>query len=158
MSDRKLRVRSADSPDPRPPVARPDPTDSELVEFVAELVQGLSSTLELDELLDRVSSDIEELVDYDTFAVLLVEDLGQELYFHFAAGFSEDVVQKWKFGMGQGIVGTAAQNQQILRVGDVRADARYIGAAQQVRSEISPQGKLRFTLRCLRLWECSLNR
>ena len=137
MSDRKLRVRAADSPDEKPPVAKHEPTDSELVDFMAELVANLGSTLELDELLGRVSSDVKKLVDYDTFAVLLVEELGRELYFHFAAGYPADVVQKWKFGMGQGIVGTAAQNQQILRVGDVRADARYIGAAQQVRSEMA---------------------
>jgi len=120
---------------PRP--ANQEPTDSELVEFVTELVGDLGSTLELDELLRRVSGDVEKLVDYDTFAVLLVEDLGQELYFHFAAGYPDDVVQKWRFGMGQGIVGIAAQDQQILRIGDVAADRRYIGAAPQVRSEMA---------------------
>ncbi len=127
MSDHELRPRSV----------KHELTDSDLVEFMANLVEGLGSTLELDELLRRVSDDVERLVHYDTFAVLLLEDLGQELYFHFAAGFPEDVVQKWKFGMGQGLVGTAAQNQQILRVGDVKEDARYIGAAPQVRAEMA---------------------
>ena len=129
MSDHELQ--------PRTTKAKHELTDSDLVEFVAELVGDLGSTLELEEMLARVSVDVEKLVDYDTFAVLLVEDLGQELYFHFAAGFPEDVVQKWRFGMGQGIVGTVAQNQQILRVGDVNEDARYIGAAPRVRSEMA---------------------
>ncbi len=127
MSDRELQPRSV----------KHELTDSDLVEFVAELVEGLGSTLELEELLGRVSADVEKLVDYDTFAVLLLEDLGQELYFHYAAGFPEDVVQKWKFGMGQGLVGTAAKNQQILRVGDVKEDDRYIGAAPQIRAEMA---------------------
>ena len=131
MSDRKLRSRRLNAEPPEPAF------EAGLVEFLTGLVQDLGSTLELEEVLLRVSVGIKKLVEYDTFAVLLLDDLGQELYFHFAAGFPKDVVKKWRFGMGQGLVGTAAQTQEILRVGDVTGDARYIGAAQQICSEMA---------------------
>ena len=98
--------------DPRPDSAQPGALDSgDLVEFLSDLAQQVGSTLELDELLARVADGVKPLVDYDTFAVLLLDDLGRELYFHFALGYTDDVVNKWRFGMGQGLVGIAGQNQ-----------------------------------------------
>jgi len=124
--------------DLRPPDGSPKSFDDTVVGFLADLVKELGSTLELDELLMRVANGVKQLVDYETFAVLLLEDLGHELYFHFALGYADDVVKRWRFGMGQGLVGTVAQTQKLIRVGDVTQDPRYIGAADtKVRSEMA---------------------
>jgi sigma-B regulation protein RsbU (phosphoserine phosphatase) len=123
----------------RPESTQPGALDSgDLVEFLSDLAQQVGSTLELDELLVRVADGVKPLVDYDTFAVLLLDDLGRELYFHFALGYTDDVKNTWRFGMGQGLVGIAAQDQQSLRVDDVTVDSRYIGAAaSEIRSEMA---------------------
>ena len=132
MSERETDLR------PDRPQLRARGSDGDLVEFLADLAQQLGSTLELDALLSRVAEGVKQLVDYDTFAVLLLDDLGRELYFHFALGYTDDVVNKWRFGMGQGLVGIAGQNQQALRVDDVTVDPRYIGAvAGEIRSEMA---------------------
>jgi sigma-B regulation protein RsbU (phosphoserine phosphatase) len=124
--------------DLQPPESSSFSFDEAVVGFLADLVKDLGSTLELDQLLLRVANGVKRFVDYDTFAVLLVDDLGRELYFHFALGYSEHVVKNWRFGMGQGIVGVVAQTQELLRVGDVTSDPRYIGAADaKVRSEMA---------------------
>lgn len=107
------------------------------VEALARLVEQFRSTLELDEVLENVNRGLRELLDYDTFAVLLLDQLGRELYFRFASGYPEAVVRNWRFGLGQGLVGTAAATRETIRVGDVRDDPRYIGAAPRVRSEIA---------------------
>jgi sigma-B regulation protein RsbU (phosphoserine phosphatase) len=107
------------------------------VEALARLVDQFRSTLELDEVLENVNGGLRELLEYDTFAVLLLDQLGQELHFRFARGFPESVARNWRFGLGQGLVGTAAATQQTIRVGDVREDPRYIDAAPRVRSEIA---------------------
>ncbi len=103
---------------------------------MAELVGDFGSTLELDQVLRNMADGLRGLVDYDTFAVLLLDDLGRELCFDFAVGFPDDVVQNWRFGMGQGIVGTAAKNRETISVGDVRTDSRYISATE-IRSELA---------------------
>jgi len=119
---------------PSPATATPE---ARRFERVATLMRELGSTLELDELLRRAEEGIREHVDYDTFAVLLLDEYGRELSFRFAVGYPAAVVEKWRFGLGQGLVGLAAQTQRILRVGDVLEDPRYIGATPGVRSEMA---------------------
>ena len=66
--------------------------DGQALARVAELVQDLGSTLELDEVLSNVGQGIREHIDYDTFAVLLLDELGRELHFRFSVGFPDEVV------------------------------------------------------------------
>ena len=87
--------------------------------------------------LKKVAERLSQYVDYDTFAVLLLDDHGRELKFEFAVGFPKDVLEHWRFGMGQGIVGTAAQTGDSILVHDTAEDSRYIHATDQVRSELA---------------------
>jgi sigma-B regulation protein RsbU (phosphoserine phosphatase) len=97
----------------------------------------LSSASELIEGLENVADQLQQFINYDTFAVLLLDDLGRELHFEFARGFPSEVQKHWRFGLGQGIVGTVAQTHQPLLVGDVQEDDRYIHASDLVRSELA---------------------
>lgn len=97
----------------------------------------LSSATNLTDGLQNVADRLQQYIDYDTFAVLLLDDLGRELHFEFARGFSPEVQKHWRFGLGQGIVGTVAQTHQPLLVGDVQKDDRYIHASDLVRSELA---------------------
>lgn len=106
------------------------------VSALAQLVGDFGSTLELDQILANVSEGIRKHVPYDTFAVLLLDDLGQQLQFRFAVGFPDEVVRNWRFGLGQGIVGTAAATGEVVRVDDVDLDERYISATD-IRSELA---------------------
>ena len=81
------------------------------VSQLARLVGDFGSTLDLDQILANVSEGIRDHIQYDTFAVLLLDQLGQQLEFRFAVGYPDDVVRNWRFGLGQGIVGSAAQNR-----------------------------------------------
>ncbi|MBI4462285.1 MAG: GAF domain-containing protein [Acidobacteria bacterium] len=105
--------------------------------FLAQLAEELNSTLELDQVVEKVAERVKEHINYDTFAILLLDDLGQELRFRFALGFSPEVVEHWRFGLGQGLVGTAAQARQAIRVGNVHSDGRYIRADEGIRSELA---------------------
>ncbi|MCP4654686.1 MAG: GAF domain-containing protein, partial [bacterium] len=100
-----------------------------------ETVEELNSASDLTSGLERVAQRLQHSIDFDTFAVLLLDDRGQELRFHFALGLPEDVVEHWRFGLGQGLVGLAASTGEPLTVGDVRTDPRYIRARDEVRSE-----------------------
>lgn len=130
-------------------------------DLAADITRLLAATRELGaagslrEGLQRVAERLAELIDFDTFAVLLLDDRGRELHFAFAQGFPPDIERHWRFGLGQGIVGTVAQTRQALSVGDVDQDNRYIHANNQVRSELAlPLTTSRRTIGVLDLGSC----
>ncbi len=100
-----------------------------------ETVEELNSASDLRFGLERVATRLRSSIDFDTFAILLLDDRGQELRFHYALGLPEDVAAHWRFGLGQGLVGLAAATGEPLAVGDVRTDPRYIRASDEVLSE-----------------------
>ncbi len=105
--------------------------------FLVQMAEELNSTLELNEVLRQVAEGVKQHVDYDSFGVLLLDSIGQELRIHFNIGYPPEVIKHWRFGLGQGIVGTVAQTGMPLRVGDVRTDPRYINAGEGIRSELA---------------------
>ncbi len=111
--------------------------EAELTSCLLQIAEELNSSLELDEVLHQVAQRVKQHVDYDTFAVHLLDPLGQELRIRFALGLAQDVVEHWRFGLGQGIVGTVAKTRQPLRVGDVTRDPRYINAFEGTLSEMT---------------------
>jgi sigma-B regulation protein RsbU (phosphoserine phosphatase) len=120
-------------PGPRALPARPEDAMACLV----QMAQELHSAADLDAGLRKVAEQLKEHIDYDTFAILLLDDLGQELRFRFGIGFSDEVMAHWRFGLGQGLVGSAAKSGQPVLVGDVSKDPRYIHAAEGVGSELA---------------------
>ncbi|MCH7664493.1 MAG: SpoIIE family protein phosphatase [Acidobacteria bacterium] len=100
-------------------------------------IRDLDSSRDLSEGLKRVAETVKRSIRYDTFAVLLLDEMGSELRFVHAEGFPDEVVEHWRFGIGQGIVGTAAESRETLNVPDVRVESRYISAADEVGSEIA---------------------
>ncbi|MFQ5526478.1 MAG: SpoIIE family protein phosphatase [Thermoanaerobaculia bacterium] len=100
-------------------------------------IHDLDSSLDLSQRLDRVAQQVRVSVRYDTFSILLLDDMGRELRFAHATGFPEEVVAHWRFGIGQGVVGSAAESRSTINVPDVSSDPRYISATHSVRSEIA---------------------
>ena len=139
MSDQAPNLRPIDGEIASPETAQRAQAllDAHAVACLNELVREFGSSLELEEVMRNVAIGLKRTIAYDTFAVLLLDDLGQQLRFRFAEGFSEDVRTNWSFGLGQGIVGTVAQNRQVLSVDDVAAESRYIAASPDLRSEIA---------------------
>ena len=119
------------------PAADPQKLNAEAAECLARMLQEFGSTLDVDEVLQNVADACKRNIGYDTFAVLLLDDLGQQLKFRFAVGFSDEVIKNWSFGLGQGIVGTVAETRKTLRVDDVRQEPRYITAVSEMRSELA---------------------
>ena len=102
-----------------------------------EVTHELNVTGDLAAGLEQVAERLKDYLSYQSFGVLLLDDLGSELHFAYAVGFPKSVSKHWRFGMGQGIVGTAARSRKIVHVPDVSSDDRYINAASETRSEIA---------------------
>ena len=119
---------------------REQPVTRKLEEALAgllEVTQGLNLAGDMQPGLDRVAARLGQYIDFTTFGVLLLDDFGRELRFVFARGFPASVVEHWRFGMGQGLVGTAAAERRMVYADNVKHDERYIGAGAEVCAELA---------------------
>jgi phosphoserine phosphatase RsbU/P len=107
----------------------------EVFETLAEIGRDVASILDLDELLTRIAQLLKRVIDYRTFAIMLVDDQSQMLEFKLAVQYGEMVQQK-RIKLGEGLVGYAAQNKEPVLVSDVSKDPRYLKVIEDVRSEL----------------------
>ena len=110
---------------------------AEVLATMAEIGQEINASLDLDEVLAHAAAQIKRLIDYEIFAVLLLDENAHELKFRFAIGHRQEVVENWRIPVGQGIIGAAASTGRPVRVSDVHKDSRYLNALDAVQSELA---------------------
>ncbi len=110
---------------------------AELLDFLLEVSRITSETLDLDKLLANVADIVKVVVPYDLFAILLFSERTQGLRIRYSIGHREEIVRSLVIGLGEGIVGAAAQSREPVLVEDVRSDPRYLVALDAVRSELA---------------------
>jgi sigma-B regulation protein RsbU (phosphoserine phosphatase) len=110
---------------------------SELLDFLLEVAEVSSQTLELDRLLPELARLIKKVIDYEIFAILLLSERSQTLKIQYAIGHREEVIRNLRIPLGEGITGAAAAARKAVNVGDVRRDPRYLNALDIVRSELA---------------------
>ncbi|MBV9669650.1 MAG: GAF domain-containing protein, partial [Acidobacteriales bacterium] len=104
--------------------------------FLLDLADTLNTTLDLDALLKRVADLVSEVIDYKIFAILLVNEQRQDLFFRFQIGHAPEI-ERLRIKLGEGVVGSAAQERRIINVPDVAKFKNYISAREDVRSELA---------------------
>src|ERR1700676_3560355 len=110
---------------------------AELLDFLLGGSGITSETLDLDKLLANVADIVKVVVPYDLFAILLYSERNQGLRIRHSIGHREEVVRSMVIGLGEGIVGAAAQSREPVLVEDVRTDPRYLVALDAVQSELA---------------------
>jgi len=110
---------------------------TELLTLLLEVGERLNSTLDLDELMVRIAEVVRRAIDYEVFAILLLNEKTQELRVRFNIGHPEEVVRNLRIKVGEGIVGRAAQLRRSVLVNDVSKDHSYIQSLPAVRSELA---------------------
>jgi phosphoserine phosphatase RsbU/P len=109
----------------------------ELLGFMMEVSERINSTLDLDELLGRIAELVKRAIDYEVFAILLLNEKTQELRVHFSLGHPRDRVRGLRIRVGEGIVGRAARIRRSVLVNDVSQDPNYIPSVPNIRSELA---------------------
>lgn len=107
-----------------------------LENFLIDVADTLNSTLEMDKLLGRVAELVRQVIDYEIFAILLLNDRTQELRMRFQIGHTPEI-ERLKIKVGEGITGMAVERRSSVLVEDVRKEPRYINANPIVRSELA---------------------
>ena len=107
-----------------------------LENFLIDVADTLNSTLETDKLLGRVAELVRQVIDYEIFAILLLNERAQELRIRFQIGHTPET-ERLKIKVGDGITGMAVERRSSVLVDDVRKEPRYINANPLVRSELA---------------------
>jgi len=98
--------------------------------------QAVLSTLDLDEVLQRILAIASDFFRLHNVAVRLLDQETQELCLHSQIGRA-NAEEKARLKVGEGITGAAALKKQPIYVPDVRNDARYICSVPTTLSELA---------------------
>jgi sigma-B regulation protein RsbU (phosphoserine phosphatase) len=105
--------------------------------LLLEVSDVMATSLDLDTTLRRVAEVVRKVIDYDIFAILLLNEKTQELRFRFQVGYPPEFAERSRIKVGQGVTGLAVQLRQAILIDDVTQDARYIAAVPNVCSELA---------------------
>ena len=97
--------------------------------LLLEVADVLATSLDLDTTLSRVAEVVRKVIDYEIFAILLLNEKTQELRFRFQVG---PFAERARVKLGEGVTGQAAQSRQAVLVDDVTKDPKYIAAIANV--------------------------
>jgi len=106
-----------------------------LLATLYEIGKETASILDLDALLSRVTEIVKRVIDYEMFAIHLLDEDTQSLVVKKAVGFGP-FKGKPPLQVGQGLVGQAVLRKEPVLVGDVRQDPHYIDWVPEARSEL----------------------
>ncbi|PYV15171.1 MAG: serine/threonine protein phosphatase [Acidobacteria bacterium] len=110
---------------------------TEVLTLLLEATERINSTLDLDELMVRIAETVKRAIDYDIFAILLLNEKTRELRIRFSQGHPEKIVNSLRVKLGEGIVGRAAELKKTVLLNDVRNDPSYIESLAAMRSELA---------------------
>ena len=110
---------------------------SKVEPLLLEVADVVNTTLDLDTTLRRVAELVRKVIDYEIFAILLVNEKAQDLRIRFQVGYAREVAERVRIKIGQGVTGLAAQRGEAILVDDVSKHPEYIMAAPDVRSELA---------------------
>ena len=99
-----------------------------------EVEKSLSSTLNLNELLELILDSLLKVVKYDAVAIFLVDKEKQEIDHIKARGFDPLLEPDLQLKIGEGVAGWAAKNKESLIVPNTKQDPRYIEARVETKS------------------------
>jgi diguanylate cyclase (GGDEF)-like protein len=90
-----------------------------------DIGKTLASTLDLQKILQTVMEKISDLLQPDTWSLLMLDESGQELQFEIAIGAGADKLKDVRLKIGEGIAGWVALHGEPVLVEDVKRDPRF---------------------------------
>jgi len=103
---------------------------------LANISREFSSILDLNELLSKIASTMRDLINYDAFSILLLDNEAKALRHQFSIRYDQRVNID-NVPLGKGITGAAACSREVVRVHDTGKDPRYICSHPDIRSEVA---------------------
>ncbi len=89
------------------------------------VAKALTSSLDLDSILQTIMEKMAEYFRPDTWSLLMVDEEKEELYFAIAVGSASESLKDVRLKVGEGIAGWVAKHGERLIVPDVMNDPRF---------------------------------
>jgi phosphoserine phosphatase RsbU/P len=106
-----------------------------LLATLYEIGKETASILDLDALLHRVAEIVKRIIDYEMFAILLVDEEREEIVVRKSVNFGVAKARQ-RLSIGEGLTGAAVRSKEPVLVDDVRDDPRYVSLIPETRSEL----------------------
>jgi diguanylate cyclase (GGDEF)-like protein len=90
-----------------------------------DVAKTLTSSLELDSILQTIMEKMAEYFRPDTWSLLMVDEERDELYFAIAVGSASEALKNVRLKVGEGIAGHVAKHGEKVVVPDVLKDPRF---------------------------------
>jgi diguanylate cyclase (GGDEF)-like protein len=90
-----------------------------------DVAKALTSSLDLDSILQTIMEKMAEFFRPDTWSLLMVDEEKNELYFAIAVGTAAEALKSVRLKVGEGIAGWVAKHGERLIVPDVYSDPRF---------------------------------
>jgi phosphoserine phosphatase RsbU/P len=119
-------------PDAAGGVAR---AERDVLATLFKLGREVTAELDFDDLLRMIPRLIASLIDFQAFAVYLLDEKKSELRVAYSVGYPPES-SALRLRVGEGLVGTAVRDACPLLVNDVLADPRYVEAVPGTGSEL----------------------
>jgi diguanylate cyclase (GGDEF)-like protein len=98
---------------------------SQEISIFHDVAKALTSSLDLDSILQTIMEKMAEYFRPDTWSLLMVDEDHDELYFAIAVGEAAEALKSVRLKVGEGIAGWVAKHGEQLIVPDVEADPRF---------------------------------
>src|SRR6187549_174685 len=112
-------------------------SESELLSTLFELGREVTAVLDLEELLAKIPQLIARLTKFSAFSVYLLDEKRQELRIAYAVGYPDAALLNMRLRVGQGVVGTAVQEDRPILVNDIRDEPRYMGPLRNMLAQLA---------------------
>lgn len=96
-----------------------------------EISRNLASTLDLNDLLDRIVQAAAGITEAEAASILLYDNTQHQLYFQVATNIDEPTLRGLVVPLEGSIAGWIVANQKTVRIDDVQKDDRHFGDISQ---------------------------
>ena len=107
-----------------------------------DVAKALTSSLDLDSILQTIMDKMAEYFRPDTWSLLMVDEKQDELYFAIAVGDKSEALKNVRLKMGEGIAGWVAKHGETRVVPDVRT-IHFLRVGWTTQPSGRPVGDLR---------------
>jgi sigma-B regulation protein RsbU (phosphoserine phosphatase) len=107
------------------------------IETLVNAVRKVSSSLDLEEVLETIFNSLKELLDYSAAVICVIDARSHAIFELKTRGYPPQSIGEDFLASGSGIIGWVIKNGSGQIVNDVKSDMRYVKARAETRSEIA---------------------
>ncbi|MFL7870151.1 MAG: sensor histidine kinase [Anaerolineales bacterium] len=96
-----------------------------------DISRDLASTLDLNQLLDRIVKAAGDITSAESASILLYDNTSRQLYFQVATNLDEPTMRGLVVPLDGSIAGWIVTNRKSVRIDDVQTDPRHFGDVEQ---------------------------